>query len=137
MSRVRIPPSLKFKKMIQPQTNLQSIDNSGANIVQCIKLLKGSFRRFSYSGDYIIVSIKKIRFVRKVQKGQIHLGLIARTKKETTFKDGSMSYFGTNSVILLNKKKRLIGTRIFGYVSRNLRQKKFMRILLICGQRII
>jgi large subunit ribosomal protein L14 len=123
--------------MIQPQTNLQSIDNSGANIAQCIKLLKGSFRRFSYSGDYIIVSIKKIRFVRKVQKGQVHLGLIARTKKETKFKDGSLSYFGTNSLILLNKKKRLIGTRIFGYVSRNLRQKKFMRILLICGQRII
>lgn len=123
--------------MIQTQTNLTAIDNSGASIVQCIKLLGGSFKRFSKSGDYIVVSIKKLRFIRKVQKGQVFLGLIAKTKKNDRFKDGSTTRFNKNAVILLNRKKRLVGTRIFGYVSRRLRRKKFMRILLISGYRII
>lgn len=122
--------------MIQVQTKLKTMDNSGARIAQCIKALGGFNRVFSYSGDYILVSIKILRLVRKVQAGEIHLGLITRSKQNTKFKDGSFSKFNTNSIILLNKKKKVLGTRIFGPVSRKLRKKKFLRILIMCGKKI-
>jgi large subunit ribosomal protein L14 len=122
--------------MIQTETQLQTMDNSGANIVQCIKTLGGSFKAVSHSGEYILVSIKSLRLIRKVKTGEIYLGLITRTKKTTKFKDGSHSKFNTNSIILLNKKKKVLGTRIFGPVSRKLRRKKFLRILLMCGKKI-
>ena len=122
--------------MIQTETQLQTMDNSGARTVQCIKTLGGSFRTFSRSGDYILVSIKTLRLIRKVQRGEIYLGLITRTKKNTKFKDGSVSNFNKNSIILVNKQKKVLGTRIFGPVSRKLRRKKFLRILLMCGKKI-
>ena len=122
--------------MIQVETQLQTMDNSGARTVQCIKTLGGSFRTFSGSGDYILVSIKTLRLIRKVQRGEIYLGLITRTKKNTKFKDGSVSHFNKNSIILVNKQKKVLGTRIFGPVSRKLRRKKFLRILLMCGKKI-
>ena len=100
--------------MIQAQTKLNAIDNSGARYVQCIKTLGGFNRKTSYSGDYILVSIKELKLIRKVKKGEIYLGIIARTKKDTSFKDGSSSKFNSNSIILLNKKKRVLGTRLFG-----------------------
>ena len=100
--------------MIQVQTKLKTIDNSGARYVQCIKALGGFNRTFAYSGDYILVSIKELKLIRKVKTGEIYLGIVARTKKESTFKDGSLSKFGSNSIILLNKKKRVLGTRLFG-----------------------
>ena len=122
--------------MIQVQTWLKTMDNSGASHVECIKTLNGFSRTISYPRDFILVSIKQIRLVRKVQKGQIHLALITRASKETRFLDGSSSSCQNNVVILMNKKKRILGTRIFGWVSRNLRRKKFLRILILCGQQI-
>ena len=100
--------------MIQVQSKLQAIDNSGARYVQCIKALGGFNRSFSYSGDYILVSIKELKLIRKVKTGEIYLGIITRTKKESKYKDGSLSKFGSNSIVLLNKKKRVLGTRLFG-----------------------
>lgn len=123
--------------MIQTETQLKTIDNSGALYVQCIRALNGFNRTFAYPGDYIVVSIKELRLVRKVKAGEIYLGIVARTKKESIFKDGSSSKFNSNSIILLNKKKRVLGTRLFGWVSRKLRKKKFLRILIMCGQQII
>jgi len=100
--------------MIQVQSRLKAADNSGARLVQCIKTLRGFNRTFAFNGDFILVSIKKLRLIRKVKVGEIHLGVLARTVKETTFFDGSLSKFKTNSLILLNKKKRVLGTRLFG-----------------------
>ncbi len=118
------------------QTQLKTMDNSGAQIVECIKALGGYNRTTSYSGDIILISIKSLRLVRKVKTGEMYLGLITRTKKKTIFKDGSNSKFGSNSIILLNNKKRVLGTRIFGPVSRKLRKKKFLRILIMSGRKI-
>jgi len=75
--------------------------------------------------------------IRKVKVGEVHLAVIARTTKETCFLDGSLSKFKFNSVIVLNKKKRILGTRLFGRVSRKLRQKKFLRILILCGSSLL
>lgn len=122
--------------MIQTETQLKTMDNSGARTVQCIKTLGGSFRTFSKCGDYILVSIKNLRLVRKVKTGEVYLGLITRTKKNIKFKDGTVSNFDTNSIILVNRQKKVLGTRIFGPVSRKLRKKKFLRILLMCGKKI-
>lgn len=90
--------------MIQVQSKLKTIDNSGARYVQCIKALNGFNRTYAYCGDFIIVSIKELRLIRKVKTGEIHLGIVARTKKESLYKDGSLSKFNSNSIILLNKK---------------------------------
>jgi large subunit ribosomal protein L14 len=100
--------------MIQVQTKLNTIDNSGARYVQCIKALGGFNRLFAYNGDFILVSVKELKLTRKEKVGEIHLGVVAKKKKEARFKDGSSSKFGTNSIILLNKKKRVLGTRLFG-----------------------
>ncbi len=123
--------------MIQVQTWLKTSDNSGARSAECIKTLNGFSRRFSYPGDIILVSIKQLRFFRKVKVGQMYLALIVRARKESRYKDGSSSRFETNSVFLLNRKKRILATRFFGWVSRRLRRKKFLRILLICGRHVI
>lgn len=100
--------------MIQVQSKLKAADNSGARTVQCIKALKGYNRTYAYSADFILVSIKKLRLIRKVKVGEMHLGVISRTAKETVFLDGSLSKFNLNSLIILNKKKRVLGTRLFG-----------------------
>lgn len=100
--------------MIQTQTKLKTIDNSGARYIKCIRALKGFNRKYAYCGDFILGSIKELRLIRKVKVGEIHLGMVARAKKETLFKDGSLSKFNSNSLILLNKKRRVLGTRLFG-----------------------
>ncbi len=123
--------------MIQVQTWLRTMDNSGARQVECIKTLGGYNRKISYSGDYILVSVKGLRFLRKVRVGQILLGLITRTKKEIRYLDGTYTKNSTNVVLVMNRKKRVLGTRFFGWVSRNLRRKKFLRILILCGKRLI
>lgn len=123
--------------MIQVQTWLKTMDNSGARFVECIKTLGGFHRRFSYPGDFILVSVKRLRLIRKVKVGQVHLAVITRTRKENRFLDGTSNRCQNNVVLLLNKKKRVIGTRVFGWVSRNLRRKKFLRILILCGRHII
>ena len=123
--------------MIQTQTWLKTRDNSGARAIDCIKTLGGYNRVFSYPGDIIIVSIKKLRLLRKVKVGQIHLGLVTRTRKEVRYPDGTSSRCANNVILLRNRKKRVLGTRFFGWVSRKLRRKKFLRILLLCGRHII
>ncbi len=123
--------------MIQVQTWLRTMDNSGARQVECIKTLGGYNRKFSFPGDFILVSVKSLRLIRKVKVGQVLLGLITRTRKEVKYLDGSMSKNEKNIVLLMNKKKRVLGTRFFGWVSRKLRRKKFLRILILCGRRIL
>lgn len=123
--------------MIQVQSWLKPKDNSGASFVECIRLLGGFNRKFSFPGDFILISVKKLRLVRKVRIGQIHLALFIRSKKQTRFSDGSSSWSEENAVILMNRKKRVLGTRLFGWVSRKLRRKKFLRILLLCGRHIL
>lgn len=117
--------------MIQVESRLKVADNSGARYIQCIRCLQGFNRVYAYIGNYIVASIKELRLIKKVKKGEIYLCLIIRTKKETKFLDGSSLKFGSNSAVLLNKKKRILGTRIFGWVPRNFRKKKFMRVLLL------
>lgn len=123
--------------MIQLETFLKITDNSGARVIKCIRALGGFNRTYAYSGDYIIASVKDLRLIRKIKRGEIYMALITKTKKETKYLDGTFSKFGSNSAILLNKKKRVIGTRLFGWVSRRLRKKKFLRIILMSGHRLV
>lgn len=123
--------------MIQMQSQLKTADNSGARTTQCIKTLLGFNRKIAFCGDFILISIKQLRLIRKVKVSEIHLGVIARTKKETKYLDGSLSKFNSNSLIVLNKKRRVLGTRLFGWLSRNLRRRKFLRILILCGYCLI
>jgi large subunit ribosomal protein L14 len=123
--------------MIQVQSWLKPMDNSGARHVECIKTLGGYNRTFAYPGDFLLVSVKKLRFVRKVRVGQVYLSLLTRTKKDVHFLDGSYSSSEKNVVILMNKKQRVLGTRFFGWISRRLRRKKFLRILILCGHRVL
>ena len=123
--------------MIQVQTWLNTIDNSGARFVECIHTAGGFNRKYAYPGDFILVSVKQLRLVRKVKIGQIHLALITRARKSVSFKDGTYSNSQKNIVLIINRKKRILSTRIFGWVSRKLRRKKFLRILIICGRYII
>lgn len=123
--------------MVQVQTWLNTRDNSGARSVECIKTLGGFNRNKSFPGDLILVSVKRLRLVRKVKVGQIHLALITRVRKETRFLDGSSSRAQKNVVLLRNRKKRVLGTRFFGWVSRRLRRKKYLRMLLLCGRHML
>jgi len=113
------------------------MDNCGARYVECIKTLGGFNRKISYPGEFILVSIKSLRLIRKVRVGQIHLALITRARKETRYLDGSSTKCENNVVLIVNKKKRVLGTRIFGWVSRNLRRKKFLKILVLAGRQVI
>ena len=123
--------------MIQVQSWLRTMDNCGARYVECIKTFGGFNRKIAYPGDFILVSIKQLKLIRKVRVGQTQLAVITRARKETRFLDGSSSKAENNVILVLNKKKRIIGTRIFGWVSRNLRKKKFLRIIIACGKRLL
>lgn len=123
--------------MIQVQSWLRTMDNCGARYVECIKTFGGFNRKIAYPGDFILVSIKQLKLIRKVRVGQTQLAVITRTRKESRFLDGSSSKAENNVILVLNKKKRIIGTRIFGWVSRKLRKKKFLRIIIACGKRLI
>jgi large subunit ribosomal protein L14 len=100
--------------MIQLHTKLKPMDNSGANIVKCIKTLGGFRRQYAYVGDTILISIKRLRYIRKVRVGQVLLGLITRSKKKVLNLDASSISSKKNIVIVMNQKKRLLGTRFFG-----------------------
>ena len=115
--------------MIQMQTNLDVADNSGARKIQCIKVLGGSKRRFASIGDIIIVSIKDAIPRGKVKKGEVLKAIIVRTKKEFKRLDGTTIRFDKNAAVLLDKQEEPIATRIFGPVTRELRTKKFMKII--------
>jgi len=120
--------------MIQMQTNLDIADNSGARRVQCIKVLGGSHRRYAGIGDIIKVSIKEAIPRGKVKKGDVYTAVVVRTAKGVRRRDGSTIRFDSNSAVLLNTKLEPIGTRIFGPVTRELRDKNFMKIISLAPE---
>ena len=120
--------------MIHNETNLEVADNSGARRLQCIKVLGGSKRKFASVGDIIIVSIKEAIPKGKVSKGDVHQAVIVRTAKEIRRNDGSAIRFDKNAAVLINKQLEPIGTRIFGPVTRELRAKKYMKIISLAPE---
>ncbi|MFQ5955338.1 MAG: 50S ribosomal protein L14 [Kiloniellales bacterium] len=120
--------------MIQMQTNLHVADNSGARRIQCIKVLGGSKRMTAGVGDVIVVSVKEAIPRGRVKKGDIHRAVIVRTAKEIRRPDGSAIRFDRNSAVLINPQGEPIGTRIFGPVTRELRSRRFMKIISLAPE---
>ena len=120
--------------MIQQQTMLDVADNSGAKRVQCIKVLGGSRRRYASIGDVIVVSVKEAIPQAKVKKGEVARAVIVRTAREVKRPDGSYIRFDGNSAVLINKDNEPIGTRILGPVARELRARKFMKIISLAPE---
>jgi large subunit ribosomal protein L14 len=120
--------------MIQVSTHLEVADNSGARVVKCIKVLGGSRRKYAGLGDVIVVSIKEALPGTKVKKGDTARAVVVRTTREYLRSDGSYIKFDGNSAVLINKEKEPIGTRIFGPVARELRAKKFMKIISLAPE---
>ena len=120
--------------MIQTTSVLDVADNSGAKKVACIKVLGGSRRRYASIGDIIVVSVKEASLNAKAKKGEVARAVIVRTKKEIARPDGSYIKFDTNSAVLISKENEPIGTRIFGPVARELRAKKFMKIISLAPE---
>ena len=120
--------------MIQMQSNLEVADNSGARRVQCIKVLGGSGRTTAAVGDVIVVSIKEAIPRGRVKKGDVHRAVIVRTSKEVRRNDGTCIRFDKNAAVLVNKSNEPIGTRIFGPVTRELRSRKFMKIVSLAPE---
>ncbi len=120
--------------MIQMQTVLDVADNSGARRVQCIKVLGGSKRRYASVGDVIKVSVKEAAPRGKVKKGDVYNAVVVRTAKGVRRPDGSLIKFDGNAAVMLNGKLEPIGTRIFGPVTRELRNEKFMKIVSLAPE---
>ena len=120
--------------MIQMQSHLFVADNSGARKIQCIKVLGGSKRRFASIGDIIVVSIKDAIPRGKVKKGEVFKAVIVRTRKDFNRADGTSIRFDKNAAVLLDKQEEPIATRIFGPVTRELRTKKFMKIISLAPE---
>ncbi len=120
--------------MIQMQTILDVADNSGARRIMCIKVLGGSHRRYARVGDVIKVSIKEAIPRGKVKKGDVYNAVVVRTKKGVRRSDGSLIRFDGNAAVLLNANLQPIGTRIFGPVTRELRNEKFMKIVSLAPE---
>jgi large subunit ribosomal protein L14 len=120
--------------MIQEETNLVVADNSGAKKVRCIRVLGGSNRRYASVGDVIVVSVKTAIPGGGVKKGEVSKAVIVRTKKEVRRNDGSYIRFDENAAVLLNAQGEPKGTRIFGPVARELRDKKFMKIISLAPE---
>ena len=120
--------------MIQMQSFLDVADNSGAKRVQCIKVLGGSRGRYAALGDVIVVSIKEALPGSKVKKGDTARAVVVRTAREYRRQDGSYIKFDDNSAVLINAQQEPVGTRIFGPVARELRSKKFMKIISLAPE---
>ena len=120
--------------MIQMSSVLDVADNSGAKRVHCIKVLGGSRRRYARIGDVVVVSVREAIPGSKVKKGDVARAVIVRTAKETARPDGSYIRFDGNSAVLINKDNEPIGTRIFGPVARELRAKRFMKIVSLAPE---
>ena len=120
--------------MIQSQTVLEVADNSGAKVVQCIKVLGGSRRRYAGLGDVIVVSVKEALPGSKVKKGDTARAVVVRTKREYRRQDGSYIKFDNNSAVLITPQLEPVGTRIFGPVARELRGKRFMKIISLAPE---
>lgn len=120
--------------MIQMQSVLDVADNSGAKRVMCIKVLGGSKRKYASVGDIVVVSVKEAMPNSKVKKGEVLKAVVVRTAKELARPDGTYIRFDKNSAVLINAQKEPIGTRIFGPVARELRAKKFMKIISLAPE---
>lgn len=120
--------------MIQAETKLTVADNSGAKVLYCIKVLGGSRRRYASIGDVIVVSVKEAIPNAKVKKGEVLKAVVVRTKKEIRRPDGSYIRFDDNSAVLINQSREPVGTRIFGPVARELRAKRFMKIVSLAPE---
>ena len=120
--------------MIQAETRLTVADNSGAKEVYCIKVLGGSRRRYAGIGDILVVTVKEALPNAKVNKGDILKAVVVRTKKEIRRPDGSLIRFDDNSAVLINNQREPIGTRIFGPVARELRARRFMKIISLAPE---
>jgi large subunit ribosomal protein L14 len=120
--------------MIQEETNLVVADNSGAKKVRCIRVLGGSDRRYAGLGDLVVVAVKSAIPGAQVKKGDVARAVIVRTKKETRRKDGSFIRFDENAAVLINEAGEPRGSRIFGPVARELREKQYMKIVSLAPE---
>jgi large subunit ribosomal protein L14 len=120
--------------MIQVETNLTVADNSGARSVRCIKVLGGSGRKYAYVGDVIVVSVKDAIPRGRVKKGEVLRAVVVRTAKDIRRPDGTTIRFDANAAVLIDKQGEPIGTRIFGPVTRELRAKKYMKIISLAPE---
>jgi large subunit ribosomal protein L14 len=120
--------------MIQTESRLNVADNSGAKSLLCIKVLGGTRRRYASIGDVIVVSVKEAMPNSKVKKGDVMRAVVVRTRKEIRRPDGSYIKFDDNSAVLINQNNEPIGTRIFGPVARELRAKRFMKIISLAPE---
>lgn len=120
--------------MIQVESNLEVADNSGARRVQCIKVPGGSKRRYARVGDVIVVSVRDAIPRGRVKKGEVRQAVVVRTSKEFSRPNGERIRFDKNACVLINNQKEPIGTRIFGPVTRELRNKGFMKIISLAGE---
>jgi len=120
--------------LIQPRTMLEVADNSGAKRIMCIRVLGGSKTRYAGIGDVIIASIKEAEPRANVKKGEVVRAVVVRTKKETGRRDGTYIRFDNNAAVLINNQNIPRGTRIFGPVGRELRERQFMRIVSLAPE---
>ena len=120
--------------MIQAESNLEVADNSGARRVQCIKVLGGSKRKYASVGDVIVVSVKEAIPRGRVKKGDVMQAVVVRTAKDIHRQDGTTIRFDSNAAVLINKQGEPVGTRIFGPVTRDLRAKKYMKIVSLAPE---
>ena len=120
--------------MIQVQTNLDVADNSGARRVMCIKVLGGSKRKYASVGDIIVVSIKEAIPRGRVKKGDVMKAVVVRVRKDIRRPDGSVIRFDRNAAVLINPQMEPVGTRIFGPVTRELRARRFMKIISLAPE---
>ncbi len=120
--------------MIQMQTVMDVADNSGAQKLMCIKVLGGSKRKYASIGDIVVVTVKEAAPHGKVKKGDVHRAVIVRTAKEIRRRDGSYIRFDTNSAVLIDGNGEPMGTRIFGPVARELRARRYMKIISLAPE---
>jgi large subunit ribosomal protein L14 len=120
--------------MIQQESRLNVADNSGAKEVLCIRVLGGTARRYARIGDTIVVSVKDAMPNGSAKKGTVHKAVVVRTRKEVRRKDGSYIRFDDNAVVILDAAGEMKGTRIFGPVAKELREKKFMKIISLAPE---
>lgn len=120
--------------MIQLKSLLEVADNSGAKKVVCVKVLGGSRRRYATVGDVVVVAVREAVPNSKIAKGSVHKAVIVRTKRQVSREDGSYIRFDDNSAVLIDQNKEPIGTRIFGPVARELRAKRFMKIVSLAPE---
>ena len=120
--------------MIQLRTVLDVADNSGAKVVQCIKVLGGSRRRYARIGDVIVVAVKEVDPQSTIKKGEVKKAVVVRTRKEIRRSNGTYIKFDNNAAVLIGDNQEPVGTRIFGPVGRELRAKRYMKILSLAPE---